>query len=853
MIEFPSAQKDRFRDLIEGLNIITYEFDLSENRYIYVSRMAESILGYSYNSWFTIGFWYDHLHPDDRMWASEFGRYHTKQHKAHEYEYRMIASDGSVKWLKDIATVNLKNGEPECLQGVLIDMTQRKQTEFELMQNKEMYKTLVEQQSEMITRWRPDGTFTYVNDVYCRFFEKDKRELIGKTYIPQMPPDDLDRFTAFFKQLTKDKPVGTFVHRVILPDGEIRWLKWTDKALFDDSGEIVEYQTVGRDITVQKRAEIALMESEKQLQLIFDNAPIGMALTDFENNYIKVNKAYCEIVGYTKEELMTMTFEEISHPEDKKLDEEITAKAKLGHVTNFNFEKRYIHKNGSTVLTELHLNVLKNNTGSPHQIIAQVVDITKRKESEHILKQTQARLSAILNNLLIVTIYEYGEDINFVSENILDILGYSSDEFMNNKDLFSNLMLKEDIIKYDRRVDEWKKNGSAGVLSNEIRVRNRKDEIVWLEDHMFEVKPENGKTYFSGIMIDITQQKKTKQKIHDTETKFAAVLKNLPKVVVYQSGEGRDFVSENIAEMIGYQPGDIISEKYFFGKIMHPDDLVNVKSSLQNWHKVNEEGIQIMEFRLEKKSGGYVWIEDHMFKVKADDGQEYLSGVLIDVTERKLYEQKISQSLKEKELLLKEIHHRVKNNLQVVSSLLKLQSGYVSDSHTLDILTDSQNRVKSMALVHQKLYQSKDYSKIDFSEYLKQLSVHLLNSFRTTSNSVELNVSSDNVFLSIDLAIPCGLIINELISNSLKYAFPVERKGIINVGVNSFNNNEYHITVQDNGIGFPKDINYRDTKSLGLQLVNTLVGQIDGTISMDNHVGTSFKIGFSSKENSKLN
>lgn len=852
-MEVLTLQKDRFRDLIEGLNIITYEYDLTEHRFVYVSRMAESIMGYPFQSWFAIGFWYDQLHPEDRLWASEFSRYNTKLHKPHEYEYRMIAVDGSVKWIKDIATVNLKNGEPNSLQGVMIDMTERKNTEQELIRNKEMYKALIEQQSEMITRWKPDGTFTYVNDVYCRFFEKNKEELIGRTHIPQMPPEDIERFASFFKGLTKDKPVGNFVHRVYMPDGEIRWLKWTDKAILNNSGEIVEYQTVGRDITTQKKAELALTESEKQLQLIFENAPIGMALTDFNKNYIKVNKAYCEIVGYSKEELLKKTFEDISHPEDKVLINKILDMAKLHQASNFHFEKRYIHKNGKTIYAELHLSILKDASGNPTQIITQVVDITERKESEHILKQTQARLTTILNNLPIVTIYEYGDDINFVSENIMDILGYSAEEFMNNKDLFSSLMLNEDILEYGRKVDEWKKNGSTGVLNNEIRVRNKRNEIVWLEDHMFEVKPENAKPYFSGIMIDITEQKKTKQKIRDTETKFAAVLKNLPKVVVYQSGKGMDFVSENIAEMIGYLPGDIMNEKYFFGKIMHPDDLQKVKKSLQEWHKVNEEGVLIMEFRLMKKTGGYIWIEDHMFKVKEDDGEEYLSGVLIDVTERKLYEQKISQSLKEKELLLKEIHHRVKNNLQVVSSLLKLQSGYVNDIQTLDILTDSQNRVKSMALVHQKLYQSKDYSQIDFSEYLKQLSSHLLNSFRSTADNVELNVNSDNILLSIDQAIPCGLIINELISNSLKYAFPVGRKGIVNVAVDSFNTNEYHITVQDNGIGFPKDINYRDTKSLGLQLVNTLVGQIDGTISMENHVGTSFKIRFSTRENSRSN
>jgi PAS domain S-box-containing protein len=475
------------------------------------------------------------------------------------------------------------------------------------------------------------------------------------------------------------------------------------------------------------------------------------------------------------------------------------------------------------------------------------VDITDRIESDQKLKQTQARLAAVLNNLPNVAIYEYGTNINFVSENIMDILGYSSVEFMNNESLFSKLMVEEDIKSYDEKVTWWKKNGAKGVISNEIRVRNKNNEIIWLEDHMFEVCPDNAKPYYSGIMIDVTEQKKTHLKMLETETKLTAILKNLPKVVIYQSGMNIDFMSDNISDMIGYSPGEILEDKYFFGKIMHPEDLKNVKESLIKWNKLNDGSILIMEFRLEKKDGGYIWIEDHMFRVKVNDKESYLTGILIDVTERKLTEQKISQSLKEKELLLKEIHHRVKNNLQVVSSLLRLQSGYVNDKQSLDILLDSQNRIRSMALVHQKLYQSKDFAEINFNEYLEQLSKHLFNVFKSKSHDLELVINSENVNLSIDLAIPCGLILNELISNSLKYAFPDGRKGKINAGLKCMEDKEYEIIICDDGIGFPDDIDYKNTNSLGLQLVNTLVGQIDGTILLDNQKGTIFSIKFDKK------
>ncbi len=569
-----------------------------------------------------------------------------------------------------------------------------------------------------------------------------------------------------------------------------------------------------------------------------------MALTDLTKSYLKVNKAYCDIVGYSKNELMTMTSEDITHPDDKHLDDSIFNKSMEGKNANPYIEKRYIHKNGKTVFVDFRLNVLRDNAGKPFQQIAQVADITDRVESEQKLKQTQARLTAVLNNLPNVAIYEYGEGVNFVSENIMDILGYPAAEFMKNESLFSNLMIEEDIKTYDKKVINWKKAGARGVISNEIRVRNKNNDIIWLEDHMFEVTLENSISYFSGIMIDITAQKKTQLKMLETETKLTAILKNLPKVVVYQSGLDNDFISENITEMIGYTPAEVLVDKFFFVKIMHPDDMMLVKESITKWHLSDDEGILNLEFRVEKKSGGTIWIEDHMFRVRVDEKDSYLSGILIDVTERKLTEQKITRSLKEKELLLKEIHHRVKNNLQVVSSLLRLQSGYVKDDNSLDILIDSQNRIRSMALVHQKLYQSKDFTEINFTEYIKQLSQHLFNVFRSKSNNIEIAINAVNVNLSIDLAVPCGLIINELLTNSLKYAFPEGKKGNINIDINCSKESKYEIIIRDDGIGFPKGINYKKTQSLGLQLVNTLVGQIDGTIDMENHLGTSFKINF---------
>jgi two-component sensor histidine kinase len=258
-----------------------------------------------------------------------------------------------------------------------------------------------------------------------------------------------------------------------------------------------------------------------------------------------------------------------------------------------------------------------------------------------------------------------------------------------------------------------------------------------------------------------------------------------------------------------------------------------------------------MEYRLRKKDGEFIWIEDHMFRVVSPNNEPYLSGILIDVTDRKFAEEKITQSLKEKEVLLKEIHHRVKNNLQVVSSLLKLQSSFLKDTSATNILLESQNRVRSMALVHQKLYQSKDFAHIDFADYVNQLTINLMDAYKYKTKNIHLNVKSDTVLIGIDVAIPCGLIINELVSNSLKYAFDGKDNGKIDIILKNCGEENYMISIIDNGIGFPPAIDFRNTKSLGMQLVNTLVNQIDGKIEKAQCKGTSFIITFRDSSKTK--
>jgi two-component sensor histidine kinase/CheY-like chemotaxis protein len=206
-------------------------------------------------------------------------------------------------------------------------------------------------------------------------------------------------------------------------------------------------------------------------------------------------------------------------------------------------------------------------------------------------------------------------------------------------------------------------------------------------------------------------------------------------------------------------------------------------------------------------------------------------------------EKSLSASLREKEALLKEVHHRVKNNIQIISSLLNLQTDYITDNRALEILNDSRNRVHSMALLHDKLYRSKDLTNIDFASYVRDLASYLIQSFTLFESLIDITIDINEIYLSVDTAIPLGLIINELLTNSLKHAFPEDRKGEIVISSHKTNERELSITFADNGVGFPKNLNFPNTQSLGLQLVETLIEQLHAAVEVEsNDNGTKFKI-----------
>ena len=259
---------------------------------------------------------------------------------------------------------------------------------------------------------------------------------------------------------------------------------------------------------------------------------------------------------------------------------------------------------------------------------------------------------------------------------------------------------------------------------------------------------------------------------------------------------------------------------------------------------VRDGSVKNFEVRLVTKQGKFL---DGMVTAstwKDENGKVIANhGIMRDITEQKENEARIKASLEEKEILLKEINHRVKNNLQIISCLLSLQGREIQDPVVLQYFKNSQDRIKAMALVHEKLYQSQDLARIEFSDYLKTLAKDLRSSYGIDARNVQLNIEAESMLLSVDIAIPCGLIVNELISNSLKHAFPNNRSGLISVEAHTADG-KHTLIVKDDGVGLHKDFDIRSAKSLGLTIITALSGQLGGKVETENQDGANFCITF---------
>ncbi|MEG3881056.1 PAS domain S-box protein [Microcoleus sp. herbarium7] len=471
-------------------------------------------------------------------------------------------------------------------------------------------------------------------------------------------------------------------------------------------------------------------------------------------------------------------------------------------------------------------------------------DISDRKKAEAALKESEERFRQLAENIESVfwMVNVQPQEIVYISPGYEKIWGRSCADLYAYGHFFAESLHPEDRSRV--MATFAKKTVSEDEI--EYRIVRPDGEIRWIRDRAFPIRNQAGQVYrVVGIAEDISARKQAEKDIRENEERFRQLAENIQDSFWLVSADFTDllYLSPAYEQIWGRSPEELYAAPLRWMEWVHPEDKHLLEEGIP---RVLAGESTSTEYRIFRPDGTMRWVCDRAFPIYDDEsGQVYrIAGICEDISDRKFTEARIQAALREKEVLLKEIHHRVKNNMQVVSSLLQLQAQYIEDEPTLALFEESQTRIHSMALIHEQLYQSENLDRIDLPLYVENLVANLYQSFGCGSTSIQFNLNVDAIYLNIETAIPCGLIINELVSNSLKYAFCQSLSGEININFNEIGFQQFQLIIQDNGSGFPAGFDVENAETLGLRLVRMLTHQLDGTLVIDSQCGTCYDITF---------
>ncbi len=434
--------------------------------------------------------------------------------------------------------------------------------------------------------------------------------------------------------------------------------------------------------------------------------------------------------------------------------------------------------------------------------------------------------------------------IQTVNKAICDLLGYRSEELTGES--IDKLIYDEVPHSETSYFNELDKKGSIINIEKQYLTKDgRKIPVLLSMSNMYDDK--GNKIGVVCVARDITERERAEDLLNKLKEFAETVLSSMKDAISIIDVNNFRIIDANsvFLKNYGMKKEEVIGKSCY--EITHkraqpcipPDDICPLMDTLKSGEHSVAEHVHHL------KDGEKRYVEVSTSPITDENGRiTKVIHVAHDITERKVAEVKIKASLEEKEVLLREIHHRVKNNMQIVASLLNLQSQNIEDIKYKNLFIDSQTRIYSMALIHEKLYQSDSLAQINLKEYIDGIVSNLFESYGQKIN-IKLDINVENILINIDNAVPCGLIINELVTNSFKYAFPDGRPGIIKISVKSNDNNTIQISISDNGIGIPKDLDIRNTKSLGLKLITGFAeSQLHGEIILNRDSGTEFQINF---------
>jgi len=617
--------------------------------------------------------------------------------------------------------------------------------------------------------------------------------------------------------------------------------KTGDVFFVDISSHSVEYQEHNarivqiHDVTDRVEAERRAQKAFIELNHHVNESPLAMVKWDEQFRIIEWSQRAQEIMGFTKEEVIGQTPRFLRFPEsvDRSLVESNIEAVLFGDRDKAKFDTKVYNREGDLVHLRVHGSALRDEQDDLVSVLTFLEDITEQKKTEH----KYQRLFENANDGIFMAKEEVFVDCNDKVCEMLecsreDIIGQTpidfSPEFQPDGSK-SSTKAKEKIEKAlteGPQVFEWthtKKDGTP--IDTEVSLNKLELE---------------GENYVQAIIRDLTEQKKAQEKLRKSEELFRKLFLKAPGALLMVDDENRvKMANQSFENLFGY------TEEELQGKDI---DTVIVPEGEQD-STPRMPGDEFKDGRFYEdvvrytKDGEPRDILLGAIPVYLDDEPIAGFGIYIDITEQKENQRKLEQSVNEKKVLLEEIHHRVKNNLAIISGFLQLQAFEIEDEKTKQVLNDSQLRIQSIAIVHEMLYQSENFVDISFETYVKRLVNTVKKTLPLDYQHIDIEIDAGNVSLDINQAIPCAILINELVTNSYKHAFKGKDSGTI--WINLYEDmGRIFIEVKDNGIGLPKGFSIDEQSSIGMNLIQTLTDQLNGKLEVSSNDGGRFMVNF---------
>lgn len=777
-----------------------------------------------------------------------------------------------------------KGDEQQALtDNLLRDITEHKRTEEMLRQQSETalrlseqeFRSFAEAMPQIVWATRPDGWNVYFNQQWVDYTGMTIEESYGHGWNAPFHPDDKQRAWDAWQRATQHNERYSLECRLRRADGVYRWWLIRGEPTRDENGEIKKWFGTCTDIEELKRSEAmlseaknlleqrvdertkALKEIEEQFSVLIQNLQSAVALVNELGAFTIVNQAFLRIFELNDDSNIKnvndrdwsewQVFDD--HGTLLDLDEHPVRKAALkGRPVRDQLVAVKAPANPKIKWLLVSAEPILDSQGHIYRLICTYHDFTERKQAEIALRAREADLIEAQQLAHLGSWHwDAKTDVTTGSHELLRIYGFdpATQTMPNFKEQRGRCYPVEDWEQVNAAVQRSLETGVGYEL--DVRVI-RNDAAFWVTTRGEAVRDANGRMLgLRGTVQDIDERKQAEESVLRSEEQLRRAQEiahlgswNLDLI------ENRLTWSDEVYRIFGLQPQEFSATYETFLDRVHPDDRAKVDEAYSGSLRENLDIYEI-EHRIVRKDDGKIRIVHERCQHFRDATSKIVrsGGMVHDITARKQADEQIKTSLAEKEVMLREIHHRVKNNLQVISSLISLQSDNLTDGRIRDELNDVRDRVHSMAMVHEKLYQTNDLAHLNFAEYAASLLHSLWRSHGTLAEKARLTLALEPVALSIEAAVPCGLLLNELAGNALKHAFPNNRSGEVTVGLeHDPATDAVCLRVYDNGIGFPAGLDWRQSSSLGLRLVQILAGQLRGTVETETNTGTEFRVTF---------